>query len=153
MVKMGIFRSQVDEAWTLVASYCARLSKMKLNSEFPSLYGYELVLATRDTLCEFGSQLEAEVIVFTLKVCAGCWPWPQAQTVTAVLADLAGVGRQWGPRSSASQGVSALSFSEFWAKYIFSWLLLQVTHDIRVGGVNRHMRSSSPSCFLVVVHM
>ena len=72
MVKMGIFRSPVDEAWTLVASYCARLSKMKLNfSEFPSLYGYQLVLATRDTLCEFGSQLEAEVIVFTLKVCAG----------------------------------------------------------------------------------
>ena len=57
MVKRAIYRGLVDEAWTSVALYWADLSKMKLNFlEFPSLYGYELLLATRDTLYEFGSQ-------------------------------------------------------------------------------------------------
>lgn len=70
----------------------------------------------------------------------GARHWLPAQIVTAVLAGLAGVGQQWGPRSSASQGVFSLSFSEFWAKYIlavFSCRLsmtseLQVLIDTRV---------------------
>ena len=57
MVKTGIYKCQVDKAQPLVALYCGNLFKMELNfSEVSSLYGSELVLVTRDILCELGSQ-------------------------------------------------------------------------------------------------
>lgn len=57
MVKKGIYSCQVVEAQTLVALYYGNLSKMELSvSEFPFLYGSELVLATGDILCELESQ-------------------------------------------------------------------------------------------------
>lgn len=67
MVKKGIYRRQVDEAQTLVALYYGSLSKTELNvSEFPSLYGSELVLAQETFCVNLEASSEAEAILFTL---------------------------------------------------------------------------------------
>lgn len=66
-LKTGIFRSQ-DEAWTLVTSYCARLSKDEAKFlRIPLPVWFELVLATRDLYVNLEASLKQKSYFFHLE--------------------------------------------------------------------------------------